>query len=67
MVVDDGSVYLGQKQLEKSFSTASNRNREKMALSDWELLDALLSMMSSSESFDLLPALEVSKFCFNYR
>ena len=50
-----------------SVSDTSDRNRDKMALSDWEFLDALQSMTPSSESLDSSSALEMSKFYFNDR
>ena len=51
------------EKTEKSLSSVSvcDRNRDKMATSEWEFLDALSSMMSSSESLDSSSALEVSK------
>ena len=43
----------------KSLFSMSDRNRDKIALSDWKFPNALPSMTSSSESLDLLSALEV--------
>ena len=44
LMVDDESVFLGQKKLrdqerKKSHSLVPNRNRDKMALPDWEFPD----------------------------
>ena len=65
LLAGDGLVYLGRKP-EKSLSLVSERNRDKMALSDWEFLDALLRV-TSSESLVSLSALGVSKFYFIHR
>ena len=45
------------KSPEKAFCTVSDKNRDKMASADWELLDVLLNVTSSSESLDSLSAL----------
>ena len=57
--------FLAEKP-EKPLSSESGRNRDNIASSDWEFLDALLSM-SSLESLDSLSALEMSKFYFSHR
>ena len=61
-MVDDGSVFLGQRTGGVTFLDVRQKHRDKIAASDWEFLDALPSTMSSLESLDLLSALEVSKF-----
>ena len=52
---------------EESFSSVSDRNRDKMASSDWEFPDMLPNVTSSSELLNSLSTLEVSKFHFNHR
>ena len=44
------------EKLEKSLSSVSDRNRDKMALSDWEFPDASPSVMSSFYSLNLSSA-----------
>ena len=58
---------------EKSPPLVSDKNRDKMASSDWEFSDALLNVMSSPEPLNLLSALEVlsatalnSACCFHH-
>ena len=65
-MVDDGSVFLGKKTT-KNGEIAFNRNRDKMALSDWEFPDVLRSLTSSLESLNLSSALAMSRFYFNHR
>ena len=63
---DDCSVFFGQKTPDKSLSSMSDTDRDKMASSDFEFLDAL-PRITSLESLNLSSALEVSKFHLSYR
>ena len=55
------------KTTTKNGEIAFNRNRDKMALSDWEFPDVLRSLTSSLESLNLSSALAMSRFYFNHR
>ena len=65
-MVDDGLVFFHRKTGEIILHV-SNKNRGKMASSNWKFADALPSATSSSELLEMLSALEASKFYFNHR
>ena len=45
----------------------SDRNRDKVASSNWEFPNVLLSRALSFESLDLSSAFEVSRFYFDHK